>query len=252
MSRYDRGAEDPAIGELRAAVESARSEVFRHPDYTRLEPLRDVVILTENHVFAVWDFASLLKNLQRHLTRGEVPRVPHDPIAGRRLVNDVVLVEESDGHGDGFISHFELYVMVVDQACAATRPVTGHPEGMVEDESAPPSSAAFVSETWDLVEHSPLHCQAATFTLGREDPIPEMCDQVIWSDNPSGQLAPFRDFLPRHIDVDDEQHPPMATAMVADLCGMKLSRWDDCARTMGEALQARLSLRDGVVAALDS
>lgn len=260
MSRYDWGEENPAIDALRTVIETARSEVIKHPIYSQLKTLQDVNTFTENHVFAVWDFMSLLKNLQRNLTCVEVPWVPRGSVESRRLINDIVLVEESDELGDGFISHFELYVNGMEQAGADIKPITdflnrirngaGVREAL-DDASVPPAAAAFVATTWNFIENAPLHCQAAAFAFGREDLIPEMFDQVIKIDDQNGRLATFRDYLARHIEVDGEQHTPMAMAMLADLCDDK-TKWDECAETVVGALRARLDLWEGIVAELDS
>jgi hypothetical protein len=203
---------------------------------------------------------SLLKNLQRNLTCVEVPWVPTGPVESRRLINDIVLVEESDELGDGFISHFELYVNGMERAGADSRPITdflGHIRNGVgvrealAAASAPPAGAAFVTTTWGFIESAPLHCQAAAFAFGREDLIPEMFDQVMKIDDQNGRLATFRDYLARHIEVDGEEHSPMAMAMVANLCGDDRAKWDECVEAIVDALRARLGLWDGIVAALD-
>jgi len=56
----------------------------------------------------------------------------------------------------------------------------------------------------------------------------------------------------RHIAVDEEEHTPMAMAMLADLCGDDTTKWDECSQTVISALQARLRLWDGIVAQLDA
>jgi hypothetical protein len=66
---------------------------------------------------------SLLKSLQRSLTCVDVPWLPAGPAASRRLINDIVLVEESDEYGDGYISHFELYRRGMAEAGADTGPI---------------------------------------------------------------------------------------------------------------------------------
>lgn len=261
MSRYDWGKQDPAIDKLRAVIDTARQEVITHPIYHRLKTLPDVNTFTEHHVFAVWDFMSLLKNLQRHLTCTDVPWVPRGSTESRRLINDIVLVEESDELGNGFVSHFELYVQGMEQAGADTAPITRFldqlragttvPDALTHA-TVPPAAARFVTTTWNFIEQAPLHCQAAAFAFGREDLIPEMFDQVVKIADQNGRLAPFRDYLARHIEVDGEQHTPMAMAMLADLCGHDRNKWDQCSATIISALQARVSLWDGIITALDT
>ena len=101
MSRYDWGEANPGIERLQKAVSPARHRVISHPLYRSLDGLQPVTTFMEHHVFAVWDFMSLLKSLQRHLTCIEVPWVPTGPTGSRRLINDIVLVEESDELGRG-------------------------------------------------------------------------------------------------------------------------------------------------------
>src|SRR6185437_5865492 len=110
MSRYEWTGVNPGIERLKSAVEPARLKVVSHPLYQELNSLEAVVTFMVHHVFAVWDFMSLLKTLQSSLTCVQVPWVPSGPTASRRLINDIVLVEESDELGAGFISHFELYL----------------------------------------------------------------------------------------------------------------------------------------------
>ena len=120
MSRYDWGQRHPGIDRLEEQIGEARRAVIGHPMYAALDSGHAIRTFLEHHVFAVWDFMSLLKSLQRNLTCVEVPWVPTGPTGSRRLINDIVLVEESDERGSGFISHFELYLDGMAEAGADT------------------------------------------------------------------------------------------------------------------------------------
>jgi hypothetical protein len=261
VSRYDWGKQNPSVEKLREVIDHARQEVITHPIYNRLKTLSDVNVFNEHHVFAVWDFMSLLKSLQQNLTCVDVPWVPRGSTESRRLINDIVLVEESDELGSGYTSHFELYVAGMDKSGAETKHVNDFLDRLRAGESVrdalvsasvPAPSAAFTNATFDFIENAPIHCQAAAFAFGREDLIPEMFDQVVKVDDQGGKLSVFIDYLARHIEVDGEQHTPMAMAMLADLCGDDATKWDECAETVVAALKARVALWDGIAAALDA
>jgi hypothetical protein len=259
MTRYDWGRRHPGIDRLEEQISDVRTRVVSHPVYAALDNHRAIRTFQEHHVFAVWDFMSLLKSLQRQLTCVEVPWVPTGPAGSRRLINDIVLVEESDELGGGFISHFELYLDGMTQAGADTSVITDFLDRLrgrqpvlqaVEAAAVPPPAAEFVKVTWDFVETAPVHVRAAAFAFGREDLIPEMFKQVVDVNERLGSLGVFVDYLARHIQVDDEEHTPMAMQMLADLCGDDDAKWAECAGAVNRALAARLRLWDGILAAI--
>ena len=261
MSRYDWGEANPGIERLQKAVGPARHRVVSHPMYRSLNGLQPVTTFMEHHVFAVWDFMSLLKSLQRHLTCIEVPWVPTGPTGSRRLINDIVLVEESDELGRGFISHFELYLGGMTEAGADRTAIdafigllrTGQPVVQsLKEVDVPGPAAEFTTTTWSFIATAPVHCQAAAFAFGREDLIPGMFDQVVAVNRELGnQLGTFVDYLKRHIQVDAEEHTPMAMQMLADLCGDDEEKWRECEGAVNSALAARTRLWDGILAAIN-
>lgn len=260
-SRYHWDDSHPGLNELQRAVRHEHDRIVSHPVYRALNTLADATVFMEHHVFAVWDFMSLLKNLQRGLTCVDVPWVPEGPTASRRLINEIVLVEESDELGDGYISHFELYLRGMADAGAQTGPITTFVEALrsgqrVNDAltlaAAPQPAAEFVAATWHIIESAPVYCQAAAFAFGREDLIPEMFQQVIRIDDRDDMLVTFKDYLARHIEVDGEQHTPMAMQMLIDLCGNDGDKWAECAKTVQSAMEARYALWDGILAAIDA
>ena len=77
-----------------------------------------------------------------------------------------------------------------------------------------------------------------------------MFQQVIQIDGGSGTLATFKDYLARHIEVDGEQHTPMAMQMLIDLCGDDDRKWAECAKTVQLALEARYALWNAIAGAI--
>lgn len=260
-SRYHWDESHPGLNDLQSAIEQERNKIVAHPVYHALNTLHDAAVFMEHHVFAVWDFMSLLKNLQRNLTCVHVPWVPEGPTASRRLINEIVLVEESDELGDGYISHFELYLRGMAHAGAKTEPIAAFVEELRSGQrvtdaltlaAAPRPAADFVAATWNIIESAPVYCQAAAFAFGREDLIPEMFQQVIQIDDSDNALVTFKDYLARHIEVDGEQHTPMAMQMLIDLCGSDDGKWAECAKTVQSAMEARYALWDGILAAINA
>lgn len=255
LSRYQFDHNHPGLMALQEAVAPTRRAILAHDIYESIADLGDVVNFMEYHVFAVWDFMSLLKNLQQRLTCTRVPWVPDGPAACRRLINEIVLIEESDEFADGFTSHFEIYLRGMEQAGANTKPITsfltrlrtGVPIGEALMEPGIPIAAAdFVSTTWAILSNASTHCQAAAFAFGREDLIPEMFERVVRIDDHGGKLGHFKDYLSRHIEVDADEHTPMAMQMLIDLCGDDNEKWKECAASVNTALSARIRLWDAI------
>ncbi len=89
---------------------AARTKLLDHPLYARVSSASAAARFMEVHVFAVWDFMSLLKRLQREFTCVSTPWFPAPQQSLARFINEIVLGEESDDDGrGGHISHFELY-----------------------------------------------------------------------------------------------------------------------------------------------
>ena len=236
-----------------------RERLVVHEVYTRVETLRDVAIFMEHHVFAVWDFMSLLKSLQRLLTCVSVPWVPRGDRTSRRLINELVLGEESDEiPGSGSVSHFELYRDTMVECEADTAPIDDFVERLTRGEpvrealrrcGAPVAAQAFVETTWQVVEAVSPQGLAAAFALGREELIPDMFRHLIANLQRQfpGRLTTFQTYLDRHVHVDEERHGPLALQMLGNLCGESAEKWREAQTVAVACLQARIDLWDGMV-----
>ena len=237
-----------------------RKQMAEHPLYARIQTIEDVRIFMESHVFAVWDFMSLLKALQRALTCVEVPWIPTRFPASRRFINEIVLGEESDEYLGRPLSHFEVYLEAMKSVGASTRAI----EGVVSEAAqgftklsfagVPHSAKMFVENTFRVIEQGSAAAQAAVFAFSREDAIPDMFRSLVRriNEHQSGQLSQFVWYLERHIEVDGDDHGPISLKMVADLCGDDAALWEEAGQAAEEALRARIALWDGVLAQINS
>lgn len=248
----------PPLDRVQASLRPLRAQVVEHGVYHQIETLADVRVFMEHHVLAVWDFMSLLKALQRHLTCVTIPWLPQGDRLSRRLINEIVLAEESDEEcGGGYSSHFELYHAAMSQCGADTSRIEGFLDCIrqgagvakaLDKAGVPKAAQAFVRTTWRIVESGAPHAIAAAFTLGREDMIPDMFRALVadLQHRLPGQLTLFHAYLERHIHVDEERHTPLALQMLAGLCHADPRKWSEAAEAARVALNARIALWDGV------
>ena len=250
----DRASTLSGEGLLFASIAPLRAKLREHTLYSSISSLKALRIFMESHVYAVWDFMSLLKTLQRTLTCVEVPWRPTENPTARRLINEIVLGEESDLYEGTSLSHFELYLYAM-QSCGADTARVSNLIRAVEQgrplqdalRSAPEESRAFVEATFATLATGETHRIAAAFTFGREDLIPEIFSAFIrkLDEQLPGQIAPFRYYLERHIEMDGDEHGPMALEMMRHLCRSEQA-WEDAADAATHALEARLAFWDGI------
>lgn len=241
-------------------IQSLRRSLVDHAVYQAMNTPGRVVSFMEHHVWAVWDFMSLLKGLQARLTCVSVPWIPTAQTESARLVNSIVLGEESDEDGEGgHCSHFELYLRAMRQAGASTGPIDQFVASLRAGQAwevalsrapVPGFVRRFVTLSLSLATGGNLPALAAAFTIGREDLIPRVFPELLreLAVGHPGRFDRLVHYLNRHVELDGDQHGPAAGKLLASLCDGPES--EAAAMSAAEAcLRARLELWDGILAA---
>lgn len=239
-----------------------RDELLNHRLYGEIDRLEAMRLFMEHHVFAVWDFMSLLKTLQQRICCTEVPWLPPANAQAARFINEIVLAEESDGDSRvGYASHFDLYHRSMTGCGASTGGIDAFLGELRRGTSVqtalalpavPTASRQFVQHTFSEIDGGNLCAIASAFTFGREDLLPDVFQCIVDQLNGEvgGRLEDFKYYLERHIDLDGGEHGPMATRLVESLCGSDESLWQVAEEAAVNCLIARRMLWDGIYEAI--
>ena len=253
------------IAEIEKQIRPHQETLLQHPLYQKIKTPEHLQVFMEHHVFAVWDFMSLLKSLQNRLTSTKLPWVPVGDPEIRYLINEIVLAEETDINRQGQRkSHFEMYLDAMRKAHADTASIETFLSSLtsekaisetISENELPASVKEFLHFTFSVIEEGKPHKIAASFTFGREDLIPSMFSEIInhiQKNFPEEDLSDFKYYFDRPIELDEDEHGPMALKMVAMLCEDDDSKWQEVLEVSKEALQQRKKLWDGIEQHIES
>jgi hypothetical protein len=245
-----------------------RARLDLHPLYASVRTLEDLRCFMEHHVYAVWDFMSLLKFLQGAVAPVSMPWLPTgntQSTASQRFINEIVLGEETDeGLPDAlgkptFISHFDLYLGAMEEVGADTRAVRAFVKMVKKKGLAtallkshiPEPSRRFMATTFGFIDTQKAHVVGAAFALGREQVIPGMFRSLLADMGISKKKAPlFHYYLERHIHLDGESHGPLSLQLLAQLCDDRASKKKAAGKAARQSIAARIAFWDEVRASL--
>jgi hypothetical protein len=245
------------IDTIKKTIEPLRQEIINHKVYAAIKDIEDLKIFMQYHIYAVWDFMSLLKSLQNNLTCTSVPWFPVGSAETRHLINEIVVGEESDVDLNGIRkSHFELYLDAMKQCGADTFQIenfievlknTGDFKSAYTTSNTPEEAIKFVDYTFKIIDSKKAYLQAAIFTFGREDLIPGMFISLVNDihKNFPEDISIFKYYLERHIEVDGDHHSHLALQMTSNLCGTDEPFWEEAEKATIESLKKRIELWDG-------
>lgn len=236
-----------------------RKKLQEHKIYKSIKSIEDIRLFMEQHVFAVWDFMSLLKQLQNQLSCTKVPWLPSGNPEAARLINEIVWGEESDLNRKGIaMSHFEMYLESMQSLGARSQAISELQhllkKGQTIDQAIdqinlPQHILSFLKFTFEVINTKKNHIIAAVFTFGREDLIPDMFIEIIKNLKvPEGEdLSDLIYYFKRHIEVDADEHGPMALKMVTNLCEDNVDKITEALAYSKKALELRIDLWDGIL-----
>jgi len=245
----------------RYCLATLRTQLLDHPVYAEVASIEDLRRFMEDHVFAVWDFMSLLKRLQQDLTCTKVPWFPADNARAARLINDIVIGEETDVDPDGsYVSHLDLYLRAMVDVGASTRQfdafrsmarVGVSVETAMVRTGVPSHVQAFVAHTMTLARSGSTEEVLAAFFYGREDIIPEMFSRLQktlpGARHNNDPLRHFVYYIDRHIELDGDSHGPMGRELLEGLVANSPERDERALRAACNSIKARVELWNGTL-----
>lgn len=246
------------ISEIQSSIEPLRQQIINHKLYSVIKDVNDLRVFMKYHIYAVWDFMSLLKTLQQNLTCTTVPWFPFGTANTRFLINEIVVGEESDIDAQGNRkSHFELYQDAMQQSGANLNQILLFTETLKSSRSlnqaytmanVPHAARQFVNFTFSVINSNKPHLQSAIFTFGREDLIPSMFMSIIKDidHNFPNSISIFKYYLERHIEIDGEHHSQLAIQMTSNLCGTNDVFWKEAEEASIKSLNMRIKLWDAI------
>lgn len=247
------------ILEINTKIQPQKQQLLQHPLYEKVKTIDDLHQFLESHVYAVWDFMSLLKALQSKLTCTTTPWFASANPETRYLINEIVLAEESDLTLDGKrLSHFEMYVDAMQDCGANTVELNAFLQNVIDTKNVfiaikqsnlHQNIKDFLDFTFRVIEEGKAHKIAAAFTFGREDLIPNMFTEILKSfqqNFPKTDLSKLIYYFERHIELDADEHGPMAMQMITELCGTDAQKWREVEEVSIAALEKRIGLWNAI------
>ncbi|MFK7000730.1 DUF3050 domain-containing protein [Flavobacterium oreochromis] len=254
-----------SIESIHKNIQTQKDILLNHPLYPKIKTLESLNIFLEHHIYAVWDFMSLLKALQNQLTCTSTPWKASPNPETRYLINEIVLAEESDLALDGKrLSHYEMYLEAMQDCGASTNEIKSFLKNVdetrnifvsINQSELGKAIKDFLTFTFKVIEKGQPHEIASAFTFGREDLIPSMFTAILKNFKesfPEKDFSKLIYYFERHIELDGDEHGPMAMKMIEYLANDDQEKWNEMEKIAIEALEKRIQLWNAIEESIDS
>ena len=240
-----------SIKTLDEKIKKVHIELSTHPIYQELYNIQNIQTFMEHHIFAVWDFMTIVKSLQIKLSCTSLPWKPSSHSKNIvRFINSIVLDEESDLDQNGeACDHFSLYLRAMDEVEANTRPCRAFLQNFDVQSLSHDCLRDFVQFNIDTSHQNSTHIIAGVFCYGREKIIPEMFSTMLreiegytWFE----KAPSLAHYLKRHIELDGDEHGPLAEELLAETCGNNPKRYQEALSAGLQACLLRKRLYDHI------
>lgn len=247
-----------------SSLTNLKRDLECHPIFTRINSLSELRIFMSHHVYAVWDFMSLLKKLQLDLVPSGSPWLPNPNGLLVRFINEIVMEEESDvsftqSNDTSYKSHFEIYLDSMREVNCPTIKLQRFlqlvsADGIdvaLQSSDLPEPSRLFMQHTFETISQGKTHEIASSFAIARESVVPLMFKRILsQTDLTSSDVPVFKYYLERHAVLDGDHHGPMAHRLLDNLCDGDCLKEKEVISQAERSIQKRIEFWDGVLDAL--
>ena len=220
----------------------------------------ELKIFMSYHVYAVWDFMSIVKYLQNHICPSFYPWKPSKYTKNgiAHFINEIIYSEESDAdeHGNYF-SHFDLYIMAMKDIGVDIKEINNFILSSDLNDmkfetpnsfNIPNESMEFVKNTFKCLNSDSFANTAAIFTYGRETTIPDMFSKILNKiDVDNTNFSKLRLYIERHIDIDSSRHGPLSLKLFEYAHENNQDKYDEAIKYAIMSIDKRINLWDGVL-----
>ncbi|MEI9943953.1 MAG: DUF3050 domain-containing protein [Chitinophagaceae bacterium] len=242
----------PLADEIRTLTRA----LYDHKLYKSVKTIGHVRTYMAHQVWCVWDFMALLKGLQNEWLSHSIEWLPPQDGSIGAYLYEILLTEETDitHTGSGHCSHFETYIKAMKEAKADVEPITVFIEKLkagknfaqaISNIDIPPASLTFITNTMKHAK-SKVHKLVAVFCLSREGIIPGMFTTFLENFSLHNNLAAFRWYLKRHIEVDSDTHGPLSAKLFKSVMHQDPTLISEALSASIDALQARKVFLDAI------